>query len=170
MLVQILSTGGAKVEMLVDNDGSDSYNLGGGSDIYTAVGAATDDSDTVDGGAGTDLYDASLAADDLFINLDTTAHADAGTNIIANTAYGLDVSGSATPLDTDTVRNFENANGGGGDDIIYGSSAANVLTGSDGEDSIYGYAGNDTLDGGLGDDTLVGDVGNDMIRRCRRHR
>ena len=56
---------------------------------------------------------------------------------------------------------------------IYGSDAANSLTGSPvsdlilgraGADSIYGAAGNDTLDGGIGADSMEGGVGDDVFR------
>jgi serralysin len=47
---------------------------------------------------------------------------------------------------------IENANGGGGNDVIIGNDVANFLN---------GMLGNDTLNGGLGADTMQGDFGND---------
>lgn len=47
----------------------------------------------------------------------------------------------------------ENAIGGSGADVIYGSSAANALHGGDGSDTLVGSAGADLLDGGIGEDT-----------------
>ena len=64
-------------------------------------------------------------------------------------------------------------------DLIFGTNAANTLTGTAGQDEIFGLggddilnglggndlldggAGNDTLDGGLGADTMSGGLGND---------
>ncbi len=49
----------------------------------------------------------------------------------------------------------------GGNDTLYGASAADVLDGGDGNDVLYGYGGNDILIGGRGNDTLYGGTGND---------
>lgn len=49
---------------------------------------------------------------------------------------------------------IENANGGTGNDVITGNSAANQLAGGGGNDTLDGGAGNDTLDGGAGTDTV----------------
>jgi Ca2+-binding RTX toxin-like protein len=57
-------------------------------------------------------------------------------------------------------------------DLIFGTGAANVLTGTAGADEIFGQGGNDTLiglagndilDGGAGNDTLVGGTGADTM-------
>lgn len=50
---------------------------------------------------------------------------------------------------------IENANGGSGNDTIYGNDANNVINGNGGNDTIYGSAGNDTLNGGSGTDTVI---------------
>jgi Ca2+-binding RTX toxin-like protein len=66
----------------------------------------------------------------------------------------------------------DNANGGDGNDTIYGNVADNRLNGGNGDDTIYaswgndivhGDAGNDYLDGQEGDDTINGDSGNDTV-------
>lgn len=54
-------------------------------------------------------------------------------------------------------------NGTTGVDSLWGSQAADVITGFDGNDSQYGQAGDDRLDGGNGRDYLDGDDGNDTI-------
>lgn len=54
-------------------------------------------------------------------------------------------------------------NGTTGIDSLWGSQAADVITGFDGNDSQYGQAGDDRLDGGSGRDYLDGDDGNDTI-------
>lgn len=53
--------------------------------------------------------------------------------------------------------------GGGGDDAIFGSTAADDLRGGPGLDQVYGAAGNDTVDGGDGVDFLYGGLGDDLI-------
>ena len=58
---------------------------------------------------------------------------------------------------------IENAEGGGGDDRIFGNDLNNSLDGNDGNDSIEGFAGNDTLIGGWGRDFLSGGVGRDIL-------
>jgi hypothetical protein len=52
---------------------------------------------------------------------------------------------------------------GAGDDVVFGSEAADQLTGGDGYDKLYGSAGNDKLDGGAGNDRLKGGAGNDEM-------
>ncbi len=71
--------------------------------------------------------------------------------------------------------------GGGGNDIVGGSSRADSLWGGTGNDTLWGYEGNDKLygeedqdeligqagddllDGGIGNDRLFGGVGNDAL-------
>ena len=48
---------------------------------------------------------------------------------------------------------IENATSGGGDDILMGNGAANVLTANGGDDFLMGKGGGDTLNGGAGFDT-----------------
>jgi Ca2+-binding RTX toxin-like protein len=158
-------TGGANLERVADENGADIVSLGGGRDTYIATGnTGADGIDTVKGGAGIDTYDASGATSALGINLDTVAHDFApffpGTNTVAaNTATGPDIAGSAK----DAIFGFENANGGAGSDIIYGSGAGNVLNGGPGTDDLFGFGGNDTLDAGAGNDSLIGGPGKDQL-------
>ena len=159
-------TGGAKAEQAKDGDGTDSYKFGGGNDTYIATGSAgTDGNDTVDGGTGTDLFDASASLDAVYINLDTADHdltpalLPASAFVAKNTAIGLAIASAGT----DKVTGFESAKGGGGDDILYGSAAANALDGGPGSDFLLGFAGNDILTGGGDADTLVGGTGKDTL-------
>lgn len=50
-----------------------------------------------------------------------------------------------------------------GNDLIRGSSAADILIGEGGNDLIYGMSGDDILLGGDGNDTLIGGPGNDTL-------
>ncbi|MGE0724470.1 MAG: M10 family metallopeptidase C-terminal domain-containing protein, partial [Alphaproteobacteria bacterium] len=67
---------------------------------------------------------------------------------------------------------IEWAEGGSGDDDIYGNGADNELAGRGGNDGIAGHggddlidggAGNDIMNGGTGDDTMIGGDGNDQF-------
>lgn len=165
-------------------------------DAYFAMlhGTGTDGTDTIDGGlGGSDVYIAgtfdgddaipdedifALATNSVFINLDATkgGHTDNAlgdlstkVTILESTAYGLDVSNSATGTTKDTITGFEWAVGGLGADVIFGNASANVLLGEyfgmgpGGNDSLYGYAGNDLIYGGDGDDVIVGGAGKDIL-------
>jgi Ca2+-binding RTX toxin-like protein len=57
----------------------------------------------------------------------------------------------------------DNADGGGGDDTIYGNMADNHLKGGSGADVIYGGTGNDLIEGGSGNDFLFGEDGDDYL-------
>jgi Ca2+-binding RTX toxin-like protein len=157
---------GANSETVEDGIGADTYKLGGSSDTYIATGSfgGLDENDTVRGGAGIDTYDASAASGAVFINLDAVAHDLTPFNpgmglVAANTATGTDISGTAK----DAIFGFENATGGDGIDIIYGSTPRNVLVGGGDADALFGFGGNDTLDGGPGVDGLVGGPGKDEL-------
>jgi Ca2+-binding RTX toxin-like protein len=58
---------------------------------------------------------------------------------------------------------YDNASGGGGNDLIYGNMADNVLRGGSGADTIYGESGNDHIEGGTGSDSLGGGWGDDTV-------
>jgi serralysin len=145
--------------------GADTYKLGGGNDSYRATGnTGADGNDVISGGTGVDLYSAEGATSPVNINLDTVKHDfapfDVGGEVAANTATGSDVAGGGT----DTIIGFENANGGKGDDIIYGNAAANVLWGGPGGvNRLFGLGGDDTLIGGLSVDALIGGAGKDVL-------
>jgi serralysin len=161
--------GGVFAETVVDNAGADTFRFDGGDDTYVATGAVgSDGTDVVDGGTGTDTYDARAALSGVRINLDTVEHdfsslIPGAGRIAANTAFGSDVSRDSTGVRKDTVTGFENANGGNGSDIIYGSAAANVLDGGNSADILFGLGGDDTLIGGAGTDRLVGGAGKDIL-------
>ena len=55
------------------------------------------------------------------------------------------------------------AYGGGGDDVLAGTDAADFLDGGPGNDRLYGGYGRDTLVGGFGDDALAGGGGADRL-------
>ena len=55
------------------------------------------------------------------------------------------------------------ADGGGGDDLMYGDAKNNAMFGGDGDDFVSGQQGNDTLEGGAGNDSLLGGIGDDTL-------
>jgi serralysin len=73
--------------------------------------------------------------------------------------FGTDVSGTSQ----DMIFGFENASGGSGGSIIYGTGGANTLGGGAGHDFLAGFGGNDTLAGQDGNDDLVGGPGKDRL-------
>ena len=53
---------------------------------------------------------------------------------------------------------------GGGNDLVFGSTAADDIKGGAGNDIIWGRAGSDTkLDGGIGEDIIHGGAGDDKL-------
>ena len=154
--------GGSHAETVQDNKGSDTILLGGGNDIYIALGGGpSDGNDFIGGGkGGGDLYDAStVTGRNLLINLDSVAHTDVLTGD-PNTAIGKDIDSF---FGRDTITGFENASGADGNDSIFGNASANVLTGNDGFDGLFGYGGNDHLIGGAGGDNIFGGLGADLL-------
>jgi serralysin len=97
-----------------------------------------------------------------------------------NTDQVIDLGGGAFSSLGDLTRNvaiaygatIEQAVGGGGNDLLTGNDASNVLTGNAGNDTLgggagadllYGNAGADSLDGGSGADVLFGGAGGDSF-------
>src|SRR3546814_16312163 len=55
------------------------------------------------------------------------------------------------------------ANGGAGDDDLFGGGSRDWLVGGTGDDDLYGGGAVDHLEGGAGDDTLSGGTGIDVL-------
>ena len=126
-------------DILTGNSGANVLDGLGGNDILTGgLG-----NDTLRGGAGTD----------------TAIYSGAGSAVVVNLATGTATGGHGT----DTLEAIENVTATAHDDLITGSSAANVLIAGIGQDEINAGAGNDTLWGDDGDDILRGDAGNDTL-------
>jgi Ca2+-binding RTX toxin-like protein len=131
-------------------------------DIENFVGSAFDDvllgnlnanvirggdgNDRIRGGAGADILDGGNG-DDL---LDySTSAAGVSVNLTTNAVSGGDATG-------DVISNFDSVLGGGGNDVVGGSAAANTLLGGGGNDVLVGGSGDDVLVGGAGADTMDG--------------
>ena len=127
-----------------------------GDDVIAGLGG----NDTIDGGGGADI----ICGGD---GSDTVTYASHQGDVAADLdgSAGDDGSGEDGPAGArDTIAgDVENLIGGHGDDVLVGTSAANVLTGGPGDDTLRGREGNDTLNGGTGEDALSGGDGNDTL-------
>jgi Ca2+-binding RTX toxin-like protein len=140
----------------------------GGSGDDTIVGADAEDnvlrggagSDTIDGGTGNDTVDGDAGSDGLDGGggLDTVSFF-GGPAVTVN----LDT-GQATGDGTDSLIDFDNAEGGAHSDALIGDGEPNGLTGRGGHDSLSGGADDDDLHGGDGNDTLAGNADDDELR------
>lgn len=101
--------------------------------------------DTVAGGPGVDLGDYATSGD-VVIRLDR----------MHPTAVGPQTG-------SDKLTGIEDVTTGSGNDVVYGSGAANVLNTGAGDDTLFGLIGNDTLVAGSGNDVLYGGPDNDTI-------
>ena len=122
--------------------GNDSISAGDGDDTVSGGFGL----DTMNGGVGNDTVDFSFLAAANGVDL----------NLVTQVATTVGVG-------AESILAFENAIGGGGNDTVTGTVAANRLDGSAGNDSILAGDGNDTLTGGLGNDTLNGQGGTDTV-------
>ena len=145
---------------------NDTLDGGGGNDILRG----NNGNDTLTGGNGNDRVFGGAGRDTIYL--------DNGRDII-NGGSGIDkvaVSGNSnatvnlskagnqnTGFGTDKFVFIEDIDGGGGNDKLYGSNAANKIYGFDGADRLFGRNGNDTLSGGDGNDFLKGDANNDKL-------
>ncbi len=134
--------GGMGNDRIIGGPGIDSIDAGSNDDtilVFQGHGV-----DSIDGGSGTDLLDLSGLT---------------SSGAIADLAAGQWTLDSANA----TLINVEHITGGGGNDSINGSSAANRLLGGGGNDTLSGGSGTDTLDGGTGNDLLLGGANPDSI-------
>ena len=106
-------SGGDGGDIIVGGRGSDTIEGEAGDDVVIAT--AFDGDDQIDGGDGIDTYDIFGTSADALIDL----------------TLGL---ASSAEIGNDSIASFENARGGGGDDIIVDNEAANKLAGSGGND------------------------------------
>ena len=146
-----LLVGGAGRDDQLDGGGGRDVILGGPGDEMISDGdrpGATGESrpgpDVLDGGGGRNLIDYSRRTAPIILDL------------------GRSAKGGERSED-DTIRNFDHAAGGSGDDRLTGSRANNSLTGNGGDDMLVGLAGKDWLDGGAGRDRLTGGAGSDSF-------
>ena len=131
-------TGNELANVLIGLAGDDSLDGAGGNDwIEGGIGA-----DLLSGGFGNDTlaYEVSVGG----VTIDLNARPDG----FITTASGGDATGDRV------AANFENVYGSDAADTLTGDASANILNGSGGDDTLNGGLGNDTLFGGDGNDTL----------------
>lgn len=133
-------TGGNGNDLIYGGDGNDIIDGGAGDDTLTGDTG----NDVIAPGAGNDLVYAGGGIDKLSYATSSSAWT---INLTTNSA----TSGS----EVDGVYDFENVEGGSGNDVIIGNAGANVLDSGAGNDQLTGGAGNDTLIGGVGTDIAV---------------
>jgi serralysin len=96
--------------------------------------------------AGNDVIDASAMTTKTLISLIPGTFSSLGFDNTAKLNVGVALKAT-----------LENAQGGHGDDLVYGNDVANKLEGNDRDDLIDGGKGDDSLTGGKGNDSLVGE-------------
>jgi Ca2+-binding RTX toxin-like protein len=132
-------------DAIYGGDGYDNLSAGPGMPADCGnTGCTKFDTDTISGGADGDTVDYSPRSDDLTIRIDGSGK-------------------SGGYMENDALSGIEDANGGEGDDTIYGNDLPNSLIGGGGNDGIDGKGGNDSLSGEGGNDWLGGGPGNDWI-------
>lgn len=125
----------------------------GGNDILIGGGG----NDTLVGGAGADELRGGA-------HYDRVAYFDSPTGLLADLQNPERNTGEAAG---DTYFVIEELAGSNFDDLLYGGSRGNRLSGLDGADQLFGRSGDDLLLGGRGRDYLHGGEGDDLLRGGR---
>ncbi len=152
--------GNAGNDTLTGGADNDTVNGDGGNDlIQVGVG---DGFDAVNGGAGTDTIAATGA------NTQIGLRSIAGIEQITSALFGgVTISGTTGVENLNfggvTLTGIVSINGGGGNDVISGSAAADDIRGGSGNDTLNGNGGIDTIRGGGGTDTITPGAGNDVV-------
>ena len=172
-------------DVLIGGSGKDRLEGGSDGDIYRYARGDGQDviSDVDDGDAGGEdaiEFGKGISASDVIVS-----QANNGTDLvlqIAGTNGSITIEGGITGIyggDLYQIEKVRFAQGTtwsfadlmaratvptAGHDVIYGSSAAESLSGGAGDDMLIGRGGADVLAGGTGNDTLDGGDGNDTYR------
>ena len=134
---------------------SDADNFTGNTSNNILTGLAGND--IIDGADANDTLKGGVGSDDLTggAGVDTVDYSDSTTFIVVNLALNSVAGSHATSTAFgDTITGFENIQGGMGNDILTGTSAANMIAGNGGNDIITAGEGADVIDGGAGWDIL----------------
>ncbi|HEX8106062.1 MAG TPA: calcium-binding protein, partial [Solirubrobacteraceae bacterium] len=178
-------SGGDGNDTLTGNGGSDDFRGGLGDDVQRGGDGADDffesdagtanGADDIGGGPGVDEVDATSRTTALKVTLgDDVANdgaAGEGDNVrsdVEDFSGGLapdSIFGSAAANDLSGGggASTDTIDGAGGDDTIYGRFGGDKLSGGAGADHVYGEEGDDRLDGGTEDDELRGGDGKDQL-------
>jgi Ca2+-binding RTX toxin-like protein len=151
-------------DVISGDDGNDALSGGEGNDDL--VGGKGNDREY--GGAGDDRhfqgYDVAWADADLIsggAGRDQLAYAGRNRPVSVDSDSGTRDDGSKG--EGDTVLGIEHVIGGGGDDVLNGTTGNDTLSGLSGNDYINGHWGDDILEGSLGVDHLYGEGGHDIL-------
>lgn len=153
-------SGAAGRDLLIGGEGNDRLR-GQGASFDTLVGGHGDD--TLDGGAGTDVV---METGDVDFTLTSSSMTGHGNDTVVNVECAILVGGAGDNVID--ISGFAASypptlDGGGGNDLLIGSSFMDLLRGQGGNDTLHGGAGNDFLQGGEGHDQLVGGSGTDGL-------
>lgn len=158
-------------DWVMAGDGHDNVAAGEGHDrVYGGAGndtlAGADGNDALSGDSGFDIINGNAGDDTISGGLDRdTLYGGAGNDllygdVVDGTSNDDDVLYGGDGNDTVVASAFATAGstliGDGGDDVIYGSAAADLISGSTGGDTLYGNGGNDVIYGGF--DPIMGGV------------
>jgi len=151
--------GGDGNDWLLGGSGSDQFDGGSGDDVFSGLAgddvyftSQADGSDTFNGGANFDAVSYEGRGADLEIH---ACASEAEVGCVAGACACTD-SMSGEPNENDHLVNVEDITAGSGDDVIYGSEAADSLSGGPGDDDIFGMGGSDLLFGESGVDSMDG--------------
>ncbi len=138
--------GGDSFDFLYGGDGADYLDGGWGDDfLFDDNASGTRSNDTMIGGEGSDRASYSGRTEAVTFDIPAGKVTFAGSS------------------EVDRISSVENVETGSGDDLVKGSSVANVVWTLDGNDTIYGNGGNDILYGGGGNNHVYGGDGDDII-------
>jgi Ca2+-binding RTX toxin-like protein len=134
-------------------DDANIIDLGAGDDSAQGYGG----DDIIIGGAGADSLQGGDGNDTIYVDQDDTWYSgDDGIDTLIFTGAGSLTYALAQG-------GFENATTAGGNDTIWGTDGANVVSLGGGNDVAMTYGGNDVIDGGDGNDFIDGGAGNDNL-------
>jgi Ca2+-binding RTX toxin-like protein len=160
----LVAEGGDGDDWLLGGSAADQFNGGPGDDVFSGLGgedayftSQADGSDVFNGGADFDAVSYQGRGADLEIHAcasEASVGCEAGSCPCADS-----MSGEAG--EDDRLVNVEDITAGSGDDVIYGSEAADSLSGGPGDDDIFGLGGSDLIYGEGGDDRMDGGADGD---------
>jgi Ca2+-binding RTX toxin-like protein/subtilisin-like proprotein convertase family protein len=149
--------GGAGDDSFTDNNNSNVFTGGAGSDTFIFTLPTLAQTDRVDEQPASPTDVDTLD----FGNLNIAVTVDLSVNDAIN-PIATDGTRTLRTVTAGTAINFENITGGSANDLLTGNSKDNVILGGAGNDALTGLAGNDTLDPGTGtNETLSGGAGDD---------
>ncbi len=145
------------IDMRLSRQNENVSGLDGNDTIITGLGT-----DILNGGPGNDILAGGPGADLLQGGggVNTASYETAAAGVTADLTLPGNNTGDAAG---DIYSQIQNLTGSEFDDVLWGSFAANTISGLGGNDTLFGRAGNDTLSGMAGDDILNGGAGADTL-------